>query len=353
MARSATTLTEAWMDRPQKAGLHWCRQNPGLGCRVGKTGTKSWIFQRSGGARVTLGRWPETGLRSARDRAADLATRGRSSRANTLSEALEHWAERALANGAAQATIDNRRKQFTKHLGDKMNRPMTSWTKRQVSALQLEIAKSSVHAANDVLRHWGTIHRTVSEDPWPGEGIGLLKPPPSKRRVVDPETWWEEVQRAESPIVQGYWRFVALTGLRENDAKTARHDNMRNGWLHLPQPKGGRDKAFDLPLSDQALEVVRDMPRMGDWVFPGQSGHIVNPKPPAIRHLCSEHALRHYWRYVAEVEAGCPFPILMRLMNHSEKRSTTDLYGARNINPDLVADWAQRIADAIENNLKL
>ncbi|KJS35158.1 MAG: hypothetical protein VR74_17500 [Hyphomonas sp. BRH_c22] len=353
MARSSTTLTEAWLDRPQKSGLYWCKQNPGLGCRVGKSGSKAWVFQRSGGARITLGRWPEFGLRAARDRAADLAARGRSSRADTLSQALEHWAQRALANGASEATVENRRRQFRKHLGDQMDRPLTSWTKRQVSALQLEIAKSSVHAANDILRHWGTMHRAVSDDPWPGEGIGGLKPPSSKRRVIDPDTWWSEIQRAESPVVRGYWRFVALTGLRENDVKTARHDNLRNGWLYLPEPKGGAEKAFDLPLSNQALAVVRDMPRMGEWIFPGQSGHIVNPKPPSIRHLCSEHALRHFWRYVAEVEAGCPFPIVMRLMNHSEKRSTTDLYGHRNIAPDIVADWAQRIANTVEAKLSL
>ncbi|MCP4406707.1 MAG: DUF4102 domain-containing protein, partial [Gammaproteobacteria bacterium] len=99
MSRSNTTLTEAWMDRSQKAGLHWCKQNPGLGCRVGKTGTKSWIFQRSGGNRLTLGLWPDLGLRVVRDRAADLAQRGRSQRAVTLREALDLWANRCFLNG--------------------------------------------------------------------------------------------------------------------------------------------------------------------------------------------------------------------------------------------------------------
>ena len=106
MARSTGTLADAWMDRAQKPGLHWCRQNPGLVCRVGKTGTKSWIFQLSGGNRLTLGRWPELSLRTARDRAADLASRGRSQSAATLGDAFDLWAERCLSNGGSQKTVD-------------------------------------------------------------------------------------------------------------------------------------------------------------------------------------------------------------------------------------------------------
>ncbi|MCP4409224.1 MAG: DUF4102 domain-containing protein, partial [Gammaproteobacteria bacterium] len=149
------------MDRSQKAGLHWCKQNPGLGCRVGKTGTKSWIFQRSGGNRLTLGRWPELGLRAARDRAADLAQRGRSQRAVTLREALDLWADRCLLNGGSEDTVKNRRMQFEKHVGAWMDKPLTSITHARLVRMQLRVGEKSKHAANDMLRHLGTVYRTA------------------------------------------------------------------------------------------------------------------------------------------------------------------------------------------------
>lgn len=357
MPRSSVTLTEAWMDRPQKPGLHWCKQNPGLGCRVGKTGSKSWIFQRSGGNRLTLGRWPDLGLRAARDRAADLAQRGRSQRAVTLREALDLWSERCLLNGGAEGTVTNRRMQFDKHVGEWMDKPITSITHAGLVRMQMRVGEKSKHAANDMLRHLGTVYRTATSDPWPGAKIRPLRitEPPKRRTMGDPAEWWQSIQKAESPIVRAYWRFVALTGLRENDAKTARHSLLRNGWLHLPEPKGGASRAFDLPLSSWALDGIRDLPRDGDWIFPGgvAGQPIANPKPPSLRHLCSEHALRHHWKYVAEMEAGCPFPIVQRLLNHRDKRGVTDIYGERNIPEEVVAEWAQKVADKIAGKIGL
>lgn len=357
MARSRVTLTEAWMDRAQKPGLHWCRQNPGLGCRVGKTGSKSWVFQRSGGNRLTLGRWPDLSLRAARDRAADLSSRGRSQSAATLGDAFDLWAERCLLNAGSHQTVDVRRAQLVKHVGHWWTRSLTSITHADLTKLQLEVGQTSKWAANDVLRHLGTIHRVATQDPWPGENIRSLKitEPPKRRQMGDPVTWWEEVRAADNPSIRAYWLFVALTGLRENDAKTARHSNLRNGWLYIPEPKGGASRAFDLPLSSWAQDAIRMSPTVNDWIFPGNRAgrHIVNPKPHCLRHLCSEHALRHWWRFVAEVEAGAPFPVVQRMMNHRETRGVTDIYGRREIGPEVLNDWAQRIGDAVAKRLGL
>lgn len=346
MARSSTTLTDAWVSRPQKAGLHWCRQNPGLGVRVGKTGTKSWVFQRSGGARITLARTNDMTVREARARAADLSARGRSVQAETLGAAFAMWAERCLIDGTA-GTVDNRRRQLGKWVGDWWDKPLSSISRADLQRLHTHIGRSSAHAANDVLRHLGTIHRTASSDPWPGEGIRPLKPGPSRRKTMgDPVDWWRDVQQAESPVIHSYWKLIVLTGLRENDAKTARWDRFNDGWLHLPHAKGG--KAFDYPVPQFALPQ-----ETSDWFFPGQREHIVNPKPPAIRHLCSEHALRHWWRAEAEIEVGCPYPIVQRLMNHSGKRGVTDVYGQREIRPEQLEDWAFRIANHIAEKIGL
>lgn len=275
----------------------------------------------------------------------------------TLLTALDLWAERCLLNGGSQGTITNRYLQFNKHIGEWMERPLSSISHADLTRMHTRIGRNSKHAANDMLRHLGTVHRTATQDPWPGRTIRPWKIEGDSRRKTmgDPAKWWAVINRVDSPVVRAYWCFVALTGLRENDAKTARHSNLRNGWLHLPCPKGGQLRAFDLPLSTWALDSIQALPREYDWIFPGGKAdrHIVNPKPACIRHLCSEHALRHHWRYIAEVEVGAPFPVVQKLLNHRESRGVTDVYGQRNIEPDVVADWAQRIGQSIANRLRL
>ncbi|MEM6680746.1 MAG: hypothetical protein AAF607_00740 [Pseudomonadota bacterium] len=237
--------------------------------------------------------------------------------------------------------------QFQKHVDELMEKPLTSITHAGLVRMQMRVGEQSKHAANDMLRHLGTVYRTATSDPWPGQTIRPLKivEAPKRKTVGDPAVWWQSIQAAESPIVRAYWLFVALTGLRENDAKTARWSMLKDGWLHLPCPKGGPTRAFDLPLSSAALNVITALPRQADWVFPGNKPgqHISNPKPPSLRHLCSEHALRHHWKYVAEVEVGCPFPIVQKLLNHRDRRGVTDVYGQREIPTAAVAEWAEKI----------
>ena len=46
--------------------------------------------------------------------------------------------------------------------------------------------------------------------------------------------------------------FMLLSGLRRQDVLTARWDNLdeKRKALRIPAPKGGEERAFELPLSD-------------------------------------------------------------------------------------------------------
>ena len=60
-------ITSSWMDKPQPKGLHWDPRHHGLGVRVWANGTtKSWVFQKSGGRRITIGKWPRMEVNEAR-----------------------------------------------------------------------------------------------------------------------------------------------------------------------------------------------------------------------------------------------------------------------------------------------
>ena len=69
--------------------------------------------------------------------------------------------------------------------------------------------------------------------------------------VADLPAWWAELQALPNPIRRELHLFMLLTGLRRTDVLTARWANFdaARPSLRLPSPKGGEDRAFELPLS--------------------------------------------------------------------------------------------------------
>ena len=82
-------------------------------------------------------------------------------------------------------------------------------------------------------------------------------------------------------------RFLLLTGLRLGEASSLKWEqvNLEEGYFHLPDPKN-RNPVF-MPMSSQAVALLRERPRWGNspFVFPswGKSGHIVCPRESMAR----------------------------------------------------------------------
>lgn len=106
--------------------------------------------------------------------------------------------------------------------------------------------------------------------------------------VEDLKAWWDAVDDLPSPIRRDLWMFILFTGLRRDDAKNVRweHVNVPAGTIHRPNPKGGMDRAFAVPLSRCVLDLLRNRrathaPDQG-WVFPAftkrGTSHVVTVK---------------------------------------------------------------------------
>lgn len=333
MARSDLRITDAWLHRDQKPGLYWCRQNPGLGVRVGKTGTKAFIFQRSGGKRVTLARTREMNLATAQEKAREM--HGLGVPIGTVGAAFDEWAREQRLEGNSETTISNRRLQLEKHID--FGLPLTRLNHAFVKGLRNRIAEDSIWAANDVVRHLRTIYRGATGRDWTVDLKPLKTEKLESKRITMPEdvaAWWAEIRNHHTA---GFWLLVSMTGLRRNDALTAHPRNVTDGWLLLPDTKSGREFRYPLPTQ---ITLPTD-------------GFIFSEPRSGLKKLPGPHAVRHWWRYEAETKVACPFPILMRLMDHSSKRAVTDRYGQRNVNNEDLAVWAQRIADHIAEKIEL
>lgn len=327
-------------------GLHWFDAD-GLGMRVGKS-RRSWVHQKNGGRRTTIGQWPEMSVRDAKREVARINSEPRPvMMETTLQDAFNDWKRDVRNREGSENTIVTRELWLGKHVpADWMAQPLEKViTQQSLRRLHLEIGeKGTPSAANNVLQSLRAIWNIASDQPWPGRKIRMYREERRETIITDFAEWERCRQSFSNPHIREFWLFVLLTGLRRNDAQTARYENVRDGWLHLPTPKGGARRAFDLPLSGQALNLIDRLPRLGPWIFPGRDPKrpLAHPMPKVMP--VSVHDCRRTMATVAE-EIGCPRGVLARLLNHRPDRSIT----ARYVVPtdEACQEWAERIAERI------
>ena len=165
--------------------------------------------------------------------------------------------------------------------------------------------------------------------------------------------WRLKVDALENPIRAAYWRFLLFTGLRATDAATIRLADLADHKLHRPLPKGGAAKAFDLPLSRQAIQILKDAHSLSRKAHPespyafasaSKSGHIANMREDSFP--VTPHVLRRTYA-TACIEAGVdPFTVKL-LLNHQPDKSDVT---ARYIKPshEFLMGRVQAVADLIE-----
>ena len=162
--------------------------------------------------------------------------------------------------------------------------------------------------------------------------------------------WWAEVQKIRNEVKRQLMLFMLLTGLRSTDARTAKLAELdeagKNLWI--PCPKGGKRKAFSLPVSDAAMACIyaaratweSKEPR-SEYLFPsthGKTGYFSNPRVERVidgerdRSLATGHKLRHTFATCAEA-AGYAEGTYGVLLNHTPK-SVTGKYPNRKKNMD-------------------
>jgi len=147
--------------------------------------------------------------------------------------------------------------------------------------------------------------------------------------LAELKTWFNEAAALTHPIRREFHLFILLSGSRPDAIKRAKpeHIDFRRRTLHIPKPKGGEDKAFDIPLSRAMCRCLARARRLGlmihpkaaaEWVFPAdsESGHMAAHKEQ--RHKLSKwgNDLRQTYRTVGQI-AGVPDLDMHLLMNHS------------------------------------
>src|SRR4051812_13663166 len=133
----------------------------------------------------------------------------------------------------------------------------------------------------------------------------------------------------ENLLRREFHLLTLLTGSRPTALKKVRieHIDLRQRMIHIPTPKGGEEKAFDIPLSRPTIRCIIRAIRLGrivypeqakSWLFPADSkaGHLVEHKEE--RGVLSKwgNDLRQSYRTLAQA-AGVSELDIHLWMNHS------------------------------------
>ena len=220
---------------------------------------------------------------------------------------LPDWLDKALAElGADRAGVRERHRKITE--------------------------KHGASTADTVFRIFRAVYnRGLREHPeLPGNPTANVDYHGLRRRKVDSNAdklrAWGKAVLALHPVRRDLHLFMILTGMRRTSACEARIDDLDldTKRLHVPKPKGGAQRAFDLPLSGPLADLLgqrqSESPRLhrkSPWLFPAdsKSGHVAEVAQHELDGLTG-HALRHTYATLA-LQAGVPIAELKFLLNHA------------------------------------
>ncbi len=255
----------------------------------------------------------------------------------TLREALDlHLAAKPLS----PRTKDDYRYNCEQYLSDWLDRPLAELGADRSGVRDRHRRITERHgapSADNAFRIFRAVYnRGLREHPdLPPNPCGNVDYHGLRRREVDAPTdrlrAWGKAVLGLHPVRRDLHLFMVLTGMRRTSACEARASDLDlASWrLHVPKPKGGSTRAFDLPLSGPLADLlghrVEENPRLhrrSPWLFPAdsKSGHVAEVAQHELDGLTG-HALRHTFATLA-VQAGVPLLELKYLLNHAASNVT-------------------------------
>jgi site-specific recombinase XerD len=259
----------------------------------------------------------------------------------TLREAWDSYCESHMRRkNRSEGTISNYRDHVERLLTDWLDQPLSvlgddpGLVKARHDKLTADngpyIANGCMRSLRAIYNHARKTARSLPpENPVLAVDWNLERRRDTAMGVADISGWLAELAELDNPMRREFHLFLLLTGSRPDPIKRARleHLDLRQRVLHIPKPKGGVDRAFDIPLSREMIRTIVRAMRLGRKIYPAQAQTWLFPADSATGHLV-EHKedredlskwgndLRQTYRTVGQA-AGVNEVDMHLLMNHS------------------------------------
>jgi integrase len=178
----------------------------------------------------------------------------------------------------------------------------------------------------------------------------------------------DELRPLENPVRREFHLLLLLSGSRPDALKRAevKHVEFKSRIFHIPKPKGGEVRAFDIPLSRAMIRCLVRVMRLGralypiqaqEWLFPAESdsGHLVEHKEHRSTLSKWGNDLRQTYRSVAQTTGVADLDIHL-LMNHTVPGVNAGYINRSKLLSDHLRQQqeviSQRIVEAIRSNGK-
>ncbi len=342
----------------------------GLRLRVGAGGRKAWIVRtRASGKPInkTLGAYPVLSLADARDAAKallqDIAKNGAPRIARTFGELAEHWIEHVAKPN--NRSWDKQKRRLEIHV-------LPHWRVRQLDSIRRADVRDLIDgipgdvAPNRALTIIRTLFRYAMSRDWieasPAEAIAKTKAESPRDRFLDMEEvkWVYSTADMLGYPLAGYIKMLFLTGQRRTEVGMMKwvDINLEDATWTVASVDTKAARAQLVPLSPQAVTILKATPRLGDfvWTTDGKtylSGYT-HVKARLDGLLVAQGAKLRAWRLhdirrsVAThmVRLGVPETIVGRVLNHAPQGVTARTYALHSYAPEKRAaleTWANEL----------
>lgn len=377
-------LTKSFVERLPKPPsgtqrFEWDDSIKGFGVRL-TPGSRTFILDRKFNGRtirLSIGRFPEWSVQTARDRARELIVmmdkgidprqeaKKQAEEGVTLATVFEQFlSERQLKE---RTKIDYRR-YLDHYLTAWKNRAITRIDGEMVSKRYKEIATSSSGPAqaSSVMRFLRSVlnyaKATYGSDVLPENPVVTLT---AKRiwirdnartdhlRVHEVRPFIEALRALPNPVIGAYLEFILFTGVRRSEAAQLkwRDVDTRARTLTFRETKNHTDRTIPLtPRVGELMELMKGW-QMGEYVFStmgkdGKPTHLVDPRKAlwAANKIAGSdvtvHGLRRTYATLLE-SLDCPTYPLKALLGHSLKGDVTSTHYTQ-IGVERLRPWAEK-----------
>ena len=306
-----------------------------LSTRTARATAKEYLAQ------ISRGQHPKPGSKLSRVAASPESLTAHQPGGITLRQAWERYRDaHMIRKGRSERTIESYRDHVERIFVKWLDTPLEELGRHPARVVERhdEITKENgPYIANGSMRTLRAIYahaRKANKTLPPDNPVGAIDWNGEKRRDTgmgpgDLKSWFAELSVLDNPIRREFHLFTLLSGCRPTALQETTPSNIdfKRRILHIPRPKGGSKRAFDIPLSREMIRCLIRVIRFGQqmhpshargWIFPADSvsGHIVEQKEDRATLSKWGNDLRQSFRTIAAAAGVSEFDAKL-LMNHA------------------------------------